>query len=158
MLDNKRRNLLIIGVFLVISIATYLQYQNTIIYWDAIGLYVVPVEEVEEADVILLSEDVLSRYHRIAGVLSKVDKRGTVVLGFDRKDEMDEFFSLTEENSFDLEEDFVFLTLGGKHYRIFTGIYGGKDSQPIYLILAVVFGFITVTTSAIQVYFHFKKR
>ena len=158
MLDNKRRNTLIIGVFLVFSIAAYLQYENSIILWDDIGLYVLPVDDVEETDVILLSEVVLSRYPRIPGVLLEADERGTVVLGFDREDEMDEFYSLIEEHYLDVEVDVVSLTLGEKHYRIFTGIYGGTDSQLIYLILAVVFGFITVTTSAIQLYFHFKKR
>lgn len=158
MLDNKRRNLLIIGILLIISIAAYLQYENTIIRWDDIGLYVLPVDDVEETEVILLTEDVLSRYPRVSGVLLEADERGTVVLGFEREDEMDEFYSLTEEHSLDIEEDVVSLTLGEKHYRIFTGIYGGMESQPNYLILAVVFGFITVTASAIQIYFHFKKR
>lgn len=156
MLDNKRRNLLIIGVFLVISFAAYLQYRNSNIYWDAIGLYVVSVDEVEEADVILLSEDDLSRYHRISGVLLEVEEEGTVVLGFNREDEMDEFYSLTEEYSLDLEEDYVYFTLGEKHYRVYTGIYGGMESQPIYLNVAVVFGFFALILSAIQIYLHFK--
>jgi len=157
MLANKRRNLLLIGFFLVISVAAYLQYGNTIIHWDDFGLYVMLVDDVGETSVIPLSEDVLSRYPRLSGVLLEADERETVVLGFYREDEMNEFFSLAEEHSLDLEEDFAYLTLGEKHYWIFMGLYGGMDSQPIYLILAGVFGFVTLSISAIQLYFHFKK-
>jgi hypothetical protein len=114
------------------------------------GLYVTSVDDVEETEVIRLSEDVLNGYQRIMGVLLEVDKRGTVVLGSDRKDEWDEFFSLSEENSLDLEEDFVYLTLGEKQYRVLRGLYGGAHSQPTYLILAAVFGCIALIKT-----FHF---
>ena len=158
MLDKKRRNLFIIGVFLVISIGAYLQYQNSFLYWDAIGLFVESVDPVEEADVILLSEDALSRYHRISGVLSEVDEEGSVVLSYDRGNEMDEFYLLTQEHSLDLETDFVYFALGERYYWVYEGLYGGMESQPIYLNLAAVFGFLAILLSAIQVYFHFRKR
>lgn len=32
------------------------------------------------------------------------------------------------------------------------------ESQPIYLNVAVVFGFLALLVSAIQIYFHFKMR
>ncbi len=158
MLDKKRRNILIIGVFLVISIGAYQQYQSSFLYWDAIGLFVEPVDPVEEADVILLSEDALSRYHRISGVLLEVDEEGSVVLGYERGDEMDEFYSLTLEHSLDLETDSVYFALGERYYQVYSGMYGGMESQPIYLNLAVVFGFLALLLSAIQIYFHFRKR
>ncbi len=158
MLDKKRRNLLIIGVFLVISIGAYLQYQSSFLFWDAIGLFVEPVDPVEEADVILLSEDALSRYHRISGVLSEVDEEGSVVLGYERGDEMDEFYLLTQEHSLDLETDSVYFALGERYYQVYSGMYGGMESQPIYLNLAVVTGFLALLLSAIQIYFHFRKR
>ena len=158
MLDKKRRNVLIIGVFLVLSIGAYLQYQNSFIFWDAIGLYIESVDPEEEADVILLSEDALSRYHRISGVLSEVDEEGSVVLSYDRGNEMDEFYLLTQEHSLDLETDFVYFALGERYYWVYEGLYGGMESQPIYLNLAAVFGFLAILLSAIQVYFHFRKR
>ncbi len=158
MLDKKRRNVLIIGVFLVLSIGAYLQYQNSFIFWDAIGLYIESVDPEEEADVILLSEDALSRYHRISGVLSEVDEEGSVVLSYDRGNEMDEFYLLTQEHSLDLETDFVYFALGERYYWVYEGLYGGMESQPIYLNLAAVFGFLAILLSAIQIYFHFRKR
>ncbi len=118
MLDKKRRNLFIIGVFLVISIGAYLQYQNSFLYWDAIGLFVESVDPVEEANVILLSEDALSRYHRISGVLLEVDEEGSVVLGYERGDEMDEVYLLTQEHSLALETDSAYFALGERYYWV----------------------------------------
>ena len=157
MLDSKRRDFIIIGVLLVLSIAAYVEYEKRIAYWDALGVYVMPLGDYEEADVIQLSEEVLSRYPRIEGVLLEVDERGTVVLGYDRKDEMDEFLSLSEDHSIELRGNYTYLALGEKKYRIEMGLYGGTiHTEPVYLNLAILLGCIALMLSIFRIYLHFK--
>lgn len=64
-------------------------------------------DNVGEADVILLSEDDLSSYPRVSGVLLEADKEGIVVLGCDREEVMGEFYFLFEEHSLDLGDFYV---------------------------------------------------
>lgn len=142
-----RNRIIIIVAAVVAAAALNVVYQSTIIYWDGFGLEVNSVFEVDPELVVTIEESDLTGYSLVEEALDAALGGESVFL--DDFTSMNQFEALLEEKGMGLDRGVVYVVYMGEPFSVNVQMFGGMDSQPIYLYLSWLMIAVAVVVAAL---------